>query len=363
LEIALLINNGKANLFNSDSYENEIEMQDLVKSHPSIINISSIFDSQILIVGRESWRIDVLAITSTCVPVIIECKRKDNPDMRYLIAQIFEYASLLQTKSYSEFEQEANKYYKSQRCLEKTLCNNSFYENFKSFLNESNNDDYAEDDGFQRRIEENIKSGQFYCVIVVDSLDSVTRRSINFFNSKLDKFRIEVIEIKKLSSNETSLYIPFHANPEIEKTKKKTAPGRITYEEMLKSGSLKQNEFIKNIVDFWCSLDDCSYEMGTSGMSLRIKGFSIFWLFINRIHIANPLGIQLQKSNFDDSIVKEIKDSIKNKFGSLNIVFDEKNVDLNPTLEFINSVYKKIYSLVCVSNKATATDAKSRASE
>jgi RecB family endonuclease NucS len=86
-------------------YEKEYELQELVKDSPTIIEIKSIFDSPLLIIGRETLqrearRIDVLGITLSGVPVIIECKRKENQDMRSLIAQIFEYGSILKTKTF-----------------------------------------------------------------------------------------------------------------------------------------------------------------------------------------------------------------------------------------------------------------------
>ena len=54
-----------------------------------MVEIESIFESPLLVIGKEALKIDILGITLSGVPVIIECKRKENPDMRYLIAQVF----------------------------------------------------------------------------------------------------------------------------------------------------------------------------------------------------------------------------------------------------------------------------------
>ena len=88
----LLCSKGKDVLLASTDYPNETELQEIVKKNPQIVNLSSIFDAPMMVIGRENEKIDLLAITADAVPVIIECKHKNNPDMRYLIAQVFEYA-------------------------------------------------------------------------------------------------------------------------------------------------------------------------------------------------------------------------------------------------------------------------------
>ena len=299
MEKALLVGTENEMKFVLADYNKELEIQELIKNHPSLINMSSIFDSELLVIGRETWRIDVLAMTSTCVPVIIETKKRNNHDMRDLIAQIFEYASLLQNKNYSDLEEASSRYFSSPRCIETQYKNKRFYDCFKEFLIQENDADLMDEENFQKRIEENLKSGQFYLVIVVDSLDETTRRSIDFFNSKLNKLRIEVIEIKKLKAEENSLYIPFHSNPESKKNIEKNTPGRITLDEMLAMGNSNQKDIVKEIIDTWLGFEGCMYEMGTTGLSLKFYDYSILWLFIDKMYIANPLARQLEKKGKD----------------------------------------------------------------
>ncbi len=346
MEKALLINVDKRNLFEISDYKNELELQELIKDNPSLVNISAIFDSPLLMIAREALHIDVLALTSDCVPVIIECKRKNNPDMRYLIAQIFEYASLLQTKSYGDIVDIANRFFSSGKCAESKYKNHTFYENFSVFIKEHGNDDYTEEGSFQARIDNNLKSGQFYCVIVVDSLDENTRRSIDFFNDKLEKLRIEVIEVKKLKSNGMSIYIPFHANPPRQIVQEKNTPGRISFNEMIEKGTLRQAEIVKEIVDFWCNQDDCKKEMGTTGLSLRYKQYSLFWVFIDRMHIANPLSTQLEREKKDVGICEILKEKIQAEYKKKQIFFDEKGISIeklkNTIVDILNTFKERI---------------------
>jgi len=100
MEQVLLIQEGEKTIIKSKIFENENELQEIIKQHSNLINLSSIFSSPIMVIGRENEYIDVLAITADAVPVIIECKRKENADMRYLIAQVLEYASKLEQMTY-----------------------------------------------------------------------------------------------------------------------------------------------------------------------------------------------------------------------------------------------------------------------
>lgn len=340
MERALLVSREGAIHFQTAEYDSELEMQELIKANASLINISSIFDSDILVVGRETWKIDVLAISSTGVPIIVETKRKDNKDMRYLIAQVFEYASLLNSKTYGEFEAAATKYFSSERCTDARYRGKTFAENYASFCTENGNDDFLEDGEFQSRIAENLESGQFYCVMVVDELDSTTRRAIDFFNSKLNKLRIEVIEVKKMVAENMQIFVPIHANPETPKRQDNNRPGRITYAEMLKNGTEKQMRYVTAIVNQWCEYENCSFEMGTTGLSLRFKEFSIFWLFLDKLHIANPLARQLERNRKSKLIYDNLKNMMQGKFEKGRLIFENYAYDLPVIMTTLSEIYQ-----------------------
>ena len=133
MEQLLLFQKGKKILIKSQSYENENELQEIVKSNPNLINLSSIFESPIMIIGREFDYIDVLGITVDAVPVIIECKRRENPDMRYLIAQVFEYAAKLEEKTYRQFDDLVTRYLAGDKCQEQEYTGLMFFEAFSKF--------------------------------------------------------------------------------------------------------------------------------------------------------------------------------------------------------------------------------------
>lgn len=339
MEQVLLVQNGDKTLVKNQLFENENELQEIIKANPNLINLSSIFNSPIMIIGRETEYIDVLAITADAVPVVIECKRKENPDMRYLIAQILEYASKLQAMSYRDFDQMASKYFNSERCEEEIYKNSSLKEAFSKFVGcfEDYIDQYDEKD-FANNINENLKEGEFYLVIVVDRISEATLRTVNFLNKKLEKLRIEVIEISKFSDDGYSIFVPKHVNND-KGIKLPPKPGIKTFEEMLKDCGIKEAGYVKEIHNQWLDNDVCSINMGTAGFSARYRNVPIFFVLPTHFRIAptvkkkyNDLffilmkllekhfdrnlevGVSFSSSGFGNekiaSFIKEVKDNL-----------------------------------------------------
>lgn len=327
MEKVLLSFSGTNIIIKSQGYDKEEELQEIIKSNPGLINLSTIFGSQIMIIGRESENIDVLALTADVVPVVIECKRRDNPDMRYLIAQVFEYASKLSDKSYLEFDQMVSKYFKSERCNEEQYKNLSLKDAFMKFragVEDFDEDSFNEED-FAERLSERLRNGEFYLLIVVDSITDVAFRTIQFLNDKMEKLRIEIIEVSKFSDGDTKIYVPKHANRDIKKSIQ-PRPGKITFDEMLNKCSATDAEFIKEFKNIWESDDDSSILMGTAAFSARYSDIPVFYVYVDRIriaprikrkypHLLDPLS-KIMKKYFGNQV------TIMAKFNALNFADD-----------------------------------------
>ena len=283
MDQVLLIQEGDKILVKNEKYKNENELQEIVKLNPNLINLSSIFRSPLMIIGRETEYIDVLAITADAVPVVIECKRKENPDMRYLIAQILEYASKLQMMNYRDFDQLASKYFNSERCEEEIYKNLPLKEAFRKFIGgfEDYMDQYDEKD-FVNNITENLKDGEFYLVVVVDKISEATLRTVNFLNKKLEKLRIEVIEISKFSDGGYDIFVPNHVNDDTGPP----PPGIKTLDEMLKDCGVKEAKCVMEIYNQWVDNENYSINMGTKGFSARYQNVPIFFVLPNHFRIA-----------------------------------------------------------------------------
>ena len=304
MEHVLLYQDGKRTIVKSQEYSKESELQEIIKNNPDLINLSSIFGSPIMVIGRESENIDVLAITADAVPVVIECKRKDNPDMRYLIAQVFEYASKLNKKEYNEFDQMVTKYFASDRCEENQYKNLSLKEAFLKFQATIPDLDEAYDESeFIDDLSDNLKNGEFYLIMVVDKISDVTYQTVEFLNSKMNKLRVEIIEVSKFSDISRTIYVPKHINRE--GGRKGETPGKTTFDEMLKECGTKEAGYIKEIKTLWEGEDDFEIVMGTKGFSARYKDIPILWILPDYIQLAPR--IKRKYEHFYDPLSKMIE--------------------------------------------------------
>jgi len=285
MEQVLLIQEGEKTIIKSKIFENENELQEIIKQHPNLINLSSIFSSPIMVIGRENEYIDVLAITADAVPVIIECKRKDNPDMRYLIAQVLEYASKLEQMAYNDFDIMVSNYFNSSRCEETVYKNLSLKEAFKIFIESGEETIEAyEDNSFVNNVSDNLRDGEFYLVVVVDTISDATLRTVNFLNKKLEKLRIDIIEIYKFQKDGHIIFVPKHINDV--RGKIKPPPGEISFDEMIKSCGSKEAEYVSQIFNIWTAESNYSIKMGTKGFSARYLNIPVFFVLPNHFRIA-----------------------------------------------------------------------------
>lgn len=286
MEQVLLALEGDSIIIKRSAYDKEEELQEILKNNPSLIDLSSVFDTPIMIIGRESEHIDVLAITADAVPIIIECKRKDNPDMRYLIAQVFEYASKLNHKSFREFDEMATKYLTGDRCQEPDYRGLTFKEAFSKFRNNLMDGDTADYDGdFVSSLSEYLENGEFYLLVVVDKISDIAYQTIQFLNRKLHKLRIEIIEVSKFQDGHHKIFVPNHVNRE-KPASPKSQPGKITFEEMVESCGSKEAGYIKEIRKNWEDQSDFTISMGTKGFSARCLDIPVLYVLPERIRIA-----------------------------------------------------------------------------
>jgi hypothetical protein len=299
MEQLLFSEKGKSVIVQTQKYKNEIELQEIIKKNPRLLNLSSIFKSSIMIIGRESLNIDVLGITIDGVPVVIECKRRDNPDMRYLIAQVFEYASKLEGLNYNDFDQIVINYLASERCDEEQYKNLNLLAAFQKFwetnAGSDEEDESFDGDKFVSNVSENLKNGEFFLVIVVDEISETASRTIEFLNRKLLKLRIEVIEISKFSDDNHSIYVPNHVNKEVKSGRgTQTQPGKTTFDEMIENAGAMESEYLMEFRSGWEDGGDFSIVMGTKGFSSRYLDIPVLYVLPTHFRITSRIKRQYQ---------------------------------------------------------------------
>ena len=257
-----------------------------------------------------------LALTLDAVPVIIECKRKDNPDMRYIVAQLFEYASKLNQKTYSDLDGMASEYLSSPRCQEEAFRNLSLekaYNRFTTQVNET--EEMDEKSNFKEALTSNLREGEFYLLIIADQVTDAAFQTVEFLNKKLNRLRIEIIEVSKFKDRNRRIYVPNHINRVESQTAAK--PGKITLEEMLANSGIKEKGYINEFLTLWKTDDSFSIEMGTVGFSAKYKGAAALWVFPDQLKFPNNLknnfpGLhreypQLLKKHFPDPKRKSVR--------------------------------------------------------
>lgn len=334
MEQVLLIQDGEKTIINSTDFANENEIQEIIKENPSLINLSSIFNSPIMIIGRENAHIDVLAITAEAVPVIIECKRKENPDMRYLIAQIIEYASKLEQMSYAEFDAMVSKYFNSERCNESSYKGLELKEAFRKFTKQFENIDYKiSGNEFVNTVSNNLRDGEFYLVMVVDVLSETTLRTVNYLNKKFEKLRIEVIEISKFKKAGYDLFVPKHINNDRDKVKPQ--PGTISFEEMIQNCSSRDAEIVSEFRIHWANSPEYSIKMGTKGFSARYRNIPVLFVLPNHFRIAP--NIKRNNKILFDLIIEIMENNLKKEL-EVGVRFSSLNLQSNDLQNFIDQI-------------------------
>ena len=179
------------------------------------------------------------------------------------------------------------KYLASERCEEAQYRNMDLKGAFRRFW-ESNAGSDEEDESFGEskfvgNVSDNLKNGEFYLVIVVDEISETASRTIQFLNRKLDKLRLEIIEISKFSDDNRTIYVPNHVNKEI---KTRTQPGKTTFVEMINGASERESEYIKELRTAWEDGGDFSIHMGTKGFSARYRDIPILYILPSHFRMA-----------------------------------------------------------------------------
>lgn len=345
MEHALLIREGKNMILHNRPYENEKELQEVIKNSPELIQLSSVFEYPLLIIGREVDGIDVLALTVEGVPVIIECKRRQNPDMRDIIAQIFEYAARLHQKTYDEVNEIAKRYFSGDRCENddyKNLDLNQAVLKCREIINknEETTDGLMSEEEIIRTISDYIEQGEFYLLIVVDAISDIAFQTIEFLNSKLQKLRIEIIEVPKFQDNYGRIFIPNHVNPISRGSRQNTKaqPGKLTFDQMLKSCNPLQAKYITCFKELWEEDSEFTIEMGGKGFSAKVCNKHVVWVFSDRIQVRTHDDFTPIK----DKLVRKLTEHFPGTTGKKATLREDDLKNLDNLKSFIEDIKRII---------------------
>lgn len=161
------------------AFDNEKELQDLVKLSPALLPggepLAVVDELHIPGVGY----VDLVGVGAHGELVIVECKLKANPEIRReVVGQVFAYAGGIWRLSFTEFKQQFE-----------ARTNLGLFESVQSAT--STELDEAE---FEAAVTANLASGSFRLVVAVDQITAELRTIIEFVNSHT----IETVQVQAL---------------------------------------------------------------------------------------------------------------------------------------------------------------------
>jgi hypothetical protein len=67
---------------------------------------------------------------------------------------------------------------------------------FSDFLGRRGQSELPEASDFSEQLSENLREGEFYLIVVADKISDTARETIEFLNRKLQKLRVEIVEVE-----------------------------------------------------------------------------------------------------------------------------------------------------------------------
>jgi len=200
----ILLRNGNQKnwkLVNSFSYDNETELQKLLAESPNLIPAQDMREGsgQLIAVVREVnldiGYVDFLGFSAEGEIAVIECKLANNPEVkRIVIGQVLEYGAALWGMSYEEFDQ------KIHDRMGKPLA---------ELVQDEVGDPEWDEELFRSNVQENLKTGNFILVIVVDEINDALTRIIRFLNAcGSPNFSFAALEMRRFQSGGVEILLP-----------------------------------------------------------------------------------------------------------------------------------------------------------
>lgn len=200
----ILLRNGHHDdwkMVESFSYGDERELQKLLAESPDLIPAQDLREGagQFIAVVREFnvdiGFIDFLGFSAEGEIAVIECKLANNPEIkRKVIGQVLEYGAALWGMSYENFDQ---------------IIQNRAGKPLAELVQNEVNDPEWDEELFRSNIEENLKTGNFILVIVVDEINDALTRIIRFLNAcGSPNFSFAALEMRRFQAGDVEILLP-----------------------------------------------------------------------------------------------------------------------------------------------------------
>jgi hypothetical protein len=251
--MAIIISkNGKGAVkVDKSSFELEDHLQQYIYNNPETIPLYDIQeDIRLLILAREfttpSGSIDALGVDKDGEIYLVETKLYKNPDKRPVVAQVLDYGASLWSH-FSDFNDFI------------TQINFHLTKDFKVGLNQRIRDFFGlpteEIDTLLENIKQNLRSGNFKFVVLMDHLHDRLKDLIIFLNNN-SEFTIYAVELEYYKHTDFEILIPKLYGAQIKKDLGTKSPQRIpTDDEFIKAYQGRDGcENVKKLITFFNDL-------------------------------------------------------------------------------------------------------------
>ena len=211
-QIFHLNEDGKLEPMNEQRYSDEDYLQKLVADHPELLSgveTDSGNRRPWILVRREQgisdredagnrWSVDHLFVDQNAVPILVEAKRRDNPEIRRrIVAQMLDYAS----HARFTLKAEALRREFEERCR---VAGQDPDEVLSMLLPEEE----LEPDSFWEDVENNLRAAKIRLLFVADEIPEELQRIVEFLNEQMPRIEVLAVEIKQFKGDAGSTLVP-----------------------------------------------------------------------------------------------------------------------------------------------------------
>ncbi len=206
--------NGVIERLDKEDYENEEEMQEYIEEKPEVIPLHEIKeDTKFSVIAREytvdGEYVDAIILDEDGDVYIIETKLETNSDKREVIAQAFDYGAALW---------DTQKPFETLNQLEDNLDQHSSLREWAETELNLEGDSY---DLFRKQLIENLNTGDFSYVIVMDGITDRLKTLIKYLNQK-SSLTLFGVELDYYTFNDKTIANPNIYGAELQKSSSRT---------------------------------------------------------------------------------------------------------------------------------------------
>jgi len=343
-------------------FEQEDHLQQYIYNNPESIPLYDIKeDIRLLILVREfgtqSGSIDALGVDADGSIYLIETKLYKNPDKRLVVAQVLDYGASL-WKDGSNFNEFISSINKGSQKFSKVPVNERIKDHFGFEDNEI--------EIFWDNIKDNLNSGDFKFVVLMDQLHKQLKNLIVFLNQN-SQFDIYAVELEYYKHDQFEIMIPKLFGAEVKKDIAVSSTGvsarkvwtlESFWEDAKNRLSTEELKCIKKIYKFAVeTADDITLGTGSNSGSFNPKYNNICIRSFFSVFSDGRIGLNIGYLD-DHNQMKQFCDSL-NRYLDIKII---KNIDENrlehvwpriPTKELVQNCDKFIEAIKDFIKKGT----------